>query len=60
VPVDQVPRGADHEAQLRWLYDWWQVIDEWISQSRQDDEPATETKAEPVTAEAGESPVAGA
>jgi 1-acyl-sn-glycerol-3-phosphate acyltransferase len=55
VPVDQVPRGADHEAQLRWLYDWWQVIDEWISQNRPDGEPA----AEPVIADAGESPVAG-
>jgi 1-acyl-sn-glycerol-3-phosphate acyltransferase len=33
VPVDQVPRGLDHEAQLRWLYDWWEVIDEWISQN---------------------------
>jgi len=23
VPADEVPRSADHEAQVRWLYDWW-------------------------------------
>jgi hypothetical protein len=34
VPVDQVPRSADHEAQLQWLYDWWELIDAWITQSR--------------------------
>jgi 1-acyl-sn-glycerol-3-phosphate acyltransferase len=33
VPVDQVPRTADHEAQMLWLYDWWERIDTWISQS---------------------------
>ena len=55
VPVDQVPRGIDHEEQLRWLYDWWKVIDDWISQNR----PATEQAAEPVIAEAGEAPAAG-
>ncbi len=32
VPAGQVPRGADHEAQLRWLYDWWERIDSWISE----------------------------
>jgi 1-acyl-sn-glycerol-3-phosphate acyltransferase len=37
VPADEVPRSADHEAQVRWLYDWWQRIDMWISQNRQDD-----------------------
>jgi hypothetical protein len=40
VPVDEVPRDADHEAQLEWLYDWWQRIDAWISANRPDtDEP---------------------
>jgi 1-acyl-sn-glycerol-3-phosphate acyltransferase len=34
VPVEDVPRDADHEAQLAWLYDWWTVIDAWISQNR--------------------------
>ena len=31
VPVGEVPRSADHAAQERWLYDWWQRIDDWIS-----------------------------
>jgi hypothetical protein len=40
VPVDEVPRDADHETQLAWLYDWWQRIDAWISANRPDtDEP---------------------
>jgi 1-acyl-sn-glycerol-3-phosphate acyltransferase len=34
VPADEVPRSADHEAQLRWLYDWWERIDTWISENR--------------------------
>ena len=34
VPAGQVPRAADHEAQVRWLYDWWELIDSWISASR--------------------------
>ena len=34
VPVDQVPRTADHEAQLQWLYGWWERIDTWISENR--------------------------
>ncbi|HEV3295688.1 MAG TPA: 1-acyl-sn-glycerol-3-phosphate acyltransferase [Streptosporangiaceae bacterium] len=31
VPATEVPRGADHESQVQWLYDWWQRIDAWIS-----------------------------
>ena len=34
VPVDEVPRSLDHEAQVRWLYDWWERIDTWISENR--------------------------
>ncbi len=34
VPFDQVPREADHEAQVRWLYDWWERIDSWITENR--------------------------
>lgn len=37
VPAPEVPRSAGHEAQVRWLYDWWQRIDLWISQNRPDD-----------------------
>jgi Acyltransferase len=36
VPVDEVPRDLDHEAQLQWLYNWWELIDAWISQHRPD------------------------
>jgi len=34
VPAAEVPRSAGHTAQERWLYDWWQRIDTWISQHR--------------------------
>jgi 1-acyl-sn-glycerol-3-phosphate acyltransferase len=34
VPFDQVPRSAGREAQIKWLYDWWQLIDGWISGER--------------------------
>jgi 1-acyl-sn-glycerol-3-phosphate acyltransferase len=34
VPDDQVPRQASREAQIKWLYDWWQLIDGWISENR--------------------------
>jgi len=37
VPAAEVPRSADHAAQERWLYDWWQRIDTWISQNRPED-----------------------
>jgi hypothetical protein len=37
VPVGEVPRSADHEAQVQWLYQWWERIDRWISQNRPDD-----------------------
>jgi hypothetical protein len=40
VPVGDVPRSAGYEAQVRWLYDWWQRIDTWISQNRPDDAAA--------------------
>jgi 1-acyl-sn-glycerol-3-phosphate acyltransferase len=40
VPVGEVPRSADHEAQLRWLYDWWERIDRWISENRPGDAEA--------------------
>jgi 1-acyl-sn-glycerol-3-phosphate acyltransferase len=37
VGVDEVPRGAEHEAQVRWLYDWWGRIDAWITENRPGD-----------------------
>jgi 1-acyl-sn-glycerol-3-phosphate acyltransferase len=37
VQAADVPRTADHEAQVRWLYDWWELIDTWISANRPGD-----------------------
>jgi len=34
VPFDQVPRAADHEAQVQWLFGWWERIDTWITENR--------------------------
>jgi 1-acyl-sn-glycerol-3-phosphate acyltransferase len=34
VPDGEVPREAGREAQLLWLYAWWERIDTWISQNR--------------------------
>ena len=56
VPHDAVPRTATHDAQVQWLYDWWKLIDSWITENRPDGtavpdgvpEPANDT-AEPVT-----------
>jgi 1-acyl-sn-glycerol-3-phosphate acyltransferase len=36
VPASEVPRGTDHETQVRWLYDWWQRIDAWIASQHTD------------------------
>jgi 1-acyl-sn-glycerol-3-phosphate acyltransferase len=35
VPASQVPREASQEAQVSWLYDWWERIDSWISQQHE-------------------------
>jgi 1-acyl-sn-glycerol-3-phosphate acyltransferase len=43
VPVDEVPRSADHEAQVQWLYEWWQRIDTWISENRPDEPEGLQT-----------------
>jgi 1-acyl-sn-glycerol-3-phosphate acyltransferase len=40
VPVDQVPRTADAEDQVKWLYDWWELIDTWVSLNRPADAQA--------------------
>jgi hypothetical protein len=34
VPDDSVPRSADYEAQVQWLYGWWERIDAWITENR--------------------------
>ena len=56
VPHDAVPRTATHDAQVQWLYDWWKLIDSWITENRPGGvvvpdgvpEPANDA-AEPVT-----------
>ena len=48
VPVDEVPRSADHEAQVQWLYDWWERIDSWISENRTGDAGASAVDGPPA------------
>jgi len=36
VPAANVPRSAGHDAQVSWLYDWWQRIDAWITAENSD------------------------
>jgi len=40
VPATSVPRSAGYEAQVRWLYDWWQRIDGWITDNTPAADPA--------------------
>ena len=37
VPAGEVPRAADRAGQERWLYEWWERVDSWISQNRPSD-----------------------
>jgi hypothetical protein len=41
VRATEVPRTADHEQQLQWLYGWWERIDAWISDNHPDGPPAS-------------------
>jgi 1-acyl-sn-glycerol-3-phosphate acyltransferase len=34
VAAESIPRSADHEAQVQWLYGWWERIDAWITENR--------------------------
>jgi len=36
---------ADHDARVRWLYEWWERIDTWIEQHRPEAVPAGPTIA---------------
>jgi 1-acyl-sn-glycerol-3-phosphate acyltransferase len=47
VPHDAIPRDATHDAQVQWLYDWWQRIDTWISENRPGGAPVPEVTPEP-------------
>ena len=50
VPPGQVPRAADHEAQLQWLYSWWERIDTWISENRPGGAPPSPAVPAPAPA----------
>jgi 1-acyl-sn-glycerol-3-phosphate acyltransferase len=52
VPAASVPRAVSREAQLTWLYDWWQRIDAWITAENSSPPPA-QRPAEPVQPERG-------
>jgi 1-acyl-sn-glycerol-3-phosphate acyltransferase len=43
VPASQVPREASREAQVSWLYDWWERIDSWISKQHEQHAEAVAT-----------------
>ena len=32
VAAAEVPRDADHETQVAWLFDWWERLDRWITE----------------------------
>jgi 1-acyl-sn-glycerol-3-phosphate acyltransferase len=36
VPAAEVPREAGQDAQVSWLYDWWERIDGWVSAQHAD------------------------
>jgi 1-acyl-sn-glycerol-3-phosphate acyltransferase len=50
VPAGEVPRDAGHEAQVKWLYDWWQLIDGWISDHRPAGAPGSGSPPDPSSA----------
>jgi hypothetical protein len=35
VPRAEIPAGRD--AQIDWLYGWWERIDDWVAQNRPED-----------------------
>jgi 1-acyl-sn-glycerol-3-phosphate acyltransferase len=40
VPAADVPRQGSRDAQVTWLYDWWQRVDAWITAENAAAEPA--------------------
>ena len=60
VPAEEVPRDAGHEAQVKWLYDWWQLIDAWISDHRPADAPGSADPSAPDLPDSPSAPDAGA
>lgn len=53
VPAAEVPRDADHETRLLWLYDWWQRVDAWITEQHSgSDEEIPYPERTPLTPDA--------
>jgi Acyltransferase len=46
VKAADVPRDADEEAQLSWLYDWWQRVDAWITARNSSQQPVPRSDSE--------------
>ena len=65
VPFDQVPRGSDHEAQVQWLFGWWERMDGWITENRPGSVPvpavatAPSPQADPAESDRGWYDLAG-
>jgi 1-acyl-sn-glycerol-3-phosphate acyltransferase len=51
VPAAEVPRDAGHDTQVKWLYDWWQLIDTWITDHRPADAPGSASAPDAETPE---------
>jgi hypothetical protein len=51
VAAADLPRTADHDTQVGWLYDWWERIDAWITETSSD---GTAVAAPSVVSESGE------
>ena len=46
VPRAEIPEGRD--AQIEWLYDWWERIDAWIEEHRPTDLPPVRSHRQQV------------
>jgi len=48
VPRSDIPEGRD--AQIDWLFGWWERIDAWIGEHRAEDLPARRARRRPKAA----------
>jgi hypothetical protein len=48
VPRSEIPEGRD--AQIDWLFGWWERIDAWIGEHRAEDLPARRARRRPKAA----------
>jgi 1-acyl-sn-glycerol-3-phosphate acyltransferase len=56
VPSEDVPRDASHDAQVKWLYEWWERVDAWITDSNARAQEAPEAREAPEAPGAPEVP----